>query len=149
MSHRVGRRWSAGAELTVGRVVACRRLVLRWLLLAVVAGVAGCGGSPQVEPVPTTSSSDLPRIHRSELPVEARATLRRIARRGPFVYENDGATFENRERLLPLRRRGYYREYTVPTPGEDDRGPRRIVAGRKRERYYTADHYASFSRVVP
>jgi guanyl-specific ribonuclease Sa len=80
------------------------------------------------------------------LPIEARATLRAIAARGPFRFPQDGGTFENRERRLPKRPRGYYREYTVVTPGSRDRGPRRIIAGGDppRELYYTDDHYRTF-----
>jgi ribonuclease T1 len=82
-----------------------------------------------------------------ELPREARETLRLIRQGGPFPYRKDGTIFGNRERLLPLRARGYYREYTVPTPGARDRGARRIVAGRNAEFYYTEDHYRSFRRI--
>jgi ribonuclease T1 len=83
----------------------------------------------------------------AELPPEARQTLERIRKGGPFPYRNDGTTFGNRERSLPQREHGYYREYTVPTPGARDRGARRIVAGRNAEYYYTDDHYDSFRRI--
>jgi len=83
-----------------------------------------------------------------QLPVEARQTLARIEAGGPFPYKQDGRVFGNRERLLPQRSRGYYREYTVKTPGARDRGARRIVAGRKGEYYYTEDHYRSFRRIL-
>ncbi|HKQ27831.1 MAG TPA: ribonuclease domain-containing protein [Burkholderiales bacterium] len=86
------------------------------------------------------------RVH--ELPVEARVTLERIRAGGPFPYPQDGRTFSNRERLLPTQRRGYYREYTVATPGLRERGARRIVAGRPGEFYYTDDHYRSFRRIL-
>lgn len=79
-----------------------------------------------------------------DLPREARETLGLIKRGGPFPYARDGAVFNNRERLLPARSRGYYREYTVQAPGAGDRGARRIIAGSPREYYYTDDHYASF-----
>jgi ribonuclease T1 len=95
------------------------------------------------------ASEALPAIRIADLPLEARVTLDLIERGGPFPYRKDGATFMNRERLLPHRPRGYYREYTVRTPGERNRGARRIVAGRERERYYTADHYRSFKRITP
>lgn len=80
------------------------------------------------------------------LPAEALATLRLIERGGPFPYRKDGAIFQNREGRLPARPRGYYREYTVPTPGSPDRGARRIVSGGNPPEvfYYTADHYRSF-----
>jgi ribonuclease T1 len=83
----------------------------------------------------------------AELPAEARRTLALIRAGGPFPYAQDGRTFGNRERLLPRRDRGYYREYTVRTPGARDRGARRIIAGRGGEFYYTADHYRSFKRI--
>ena len=86
------------------------------------------------------------RVH--ELPIEARATLERIKAGGPFPYKQDGRVFSNREKLLPLRNRGYYREYTVRTPGARDRGARRVVAGSGGEYYYTADHYRSFRRIL-
>ena len=87
------------------------------------------------------------------LPDEARQTEQLIRSGGPLVYEKDGAVFGNREGLLPRQARGYYREYTVPTPGSRDRGARRIVCGGHEVRapdtcYYSADHYASFKRIV-
>lgn len=87
-------------------------------------------------------------ISRAALPSEARDTLGLIERGGPFPYRRDGIEFQNRERRLPLRGRGYYREYTVPTPGERTRGARRIISGSEREYYYTADHYRSFQRIT-
>jgi ribonuclease T1 len=81
------------------------------------------------------------------LPAEARATLRLIERGGPFPYDRDGVEFRNFEKRLPLKPRGYYREYTVRTPGVKHRGARRIVAGAGGERYYTDDHYQSFRRI--
>ena len=83
------------------------------------------------------------------LPPEAVATLEAIERGGPFPYDRDGTVFQNRERLLPERPRGFYREYTVVTPGSRDRGARRIVAGGQPPEtyYYTDDHYRSFRRV--
>lgn len=85
-----------------------------------------------------------PVITYDELPPEALDTLSLIDSDGPFPYSKDGSTFQNRERLLPRKPNGYYREYTVITPGEDDRGARRIIGGDEGERYYTDDHYASF-----
>lgn len=83
------------------------------------------------------------------LPDEARETLALIARGGPYPHRQDGAVFQNRERRLPPRARGYYREYTVRTPGERTRGARRIVTGGDppTEYWYTDDHYASFRRI--
>ena len=85
----------------------------------------------------------------SSLPAEAAGTWRLIEKGGPFPYHEDGTVFGNRERLLPHERSGYYREYTVGTPGSEDRGARRIVTGDGGELYYTADHYSSFVVVDP
>lgn len=85
------------------------------------------------------------------LPAEAHEVLARIARGGPYEHRQDGGTFQNRERRLPAQPRGYYREYTVETPGENDRGARRIVTGGDppSEYYYSDDHYRSFRRFDP
>ena len=92
-----------------------------------------------------TPDSPLPRIRERDLPSQARRTLELIEAGGPYPYRQDGRTFGNRERLLPRRPGGYYREFTVVTPGEGDRGPRRIVAGDEGDLYWTRDHYASFA----
>lgn len=88
----------------------------------------------------------------AELPQQARETYGLIRQGGPFPYDKDGTVFGNRERLLPIEKRGYYREYTVKTPGSRDRGARRIVCGGPARTphacYYTADHYASFRKIV-
>jgi len=90
--------------------------------------------------------------HVAELPPQGRVTYELIRQGGPFPNGKDGTVFGNRERMLPAARRGFYREYTVPTPGSRDRGARRIVCGgpiRQPEAcYYTADHYASFRMIV-
>lgn len=83
-----------------------------------------------------------------DLPAEARQTIALIRKGGPYPYERDGIVFGNFEKLLPVRERGYYREYTVPTPGVKGRGARRIVAGGVGELYYTDDHYQSFRRIA-
>ncbi len=116
---------------------------------------APAGAGVSSTPGPTTGGAPgrtppgdgLRTVRVADLPPEARQVLRSIDAGGPFPYAKDGAVFGNRERLLPAQPRGWYREYTVPTPGEDDRGARRIVAGRDGARYYTADHYDSFARV--
>lgn len=92
-------------------------------------------------------ASGLPSIQAADLPLEARRTLDLIAAGGPYPYSRDGAAFQNRERLLPRKASGYYHEYTVATPGENDRGARRVITGTSGERYWTDDHYASF-RVI-
>lgn len=83
----------------------------------------------------------------AELPKEGRATLALIKQGGPFPHKRDGIVFGNFEKRLPAKKRGYYREFTVPTPGSRDRGARRIIAGNGGEYYYTADHYKSFQRI--
>ena len=87
-------------------------------------------------------------VRLEELPPEARQTIALIKAAGPFPYARDGVVFGNREGELPKQARGYYREYTVTTPGARDRGPRRIIAGRGGEYYYTEDHYRSFRRII-
>jgi ribonuclease T1 len=112
---------------------------LAWLLLAVALSLASLGCA--------RGEVALPEVRLEQLPPEAARTLALIERGGPFPYRRDGAVFGNRERRLPAREQGYYREYTVPTPGAKDRGARRIVAGRGSEYYYTDDHYDSFRRI--
>ena len=90
----------------------------------------------------------LPVVSLAELPAQARDTVDLIRRGGPFPFERDGAVFGNYEKRLPSRSRGYYREYTVRTPGAKSRGARRIVAGRGGELYYTDDHYGTFRRII-
>ncbi|KAF1030118.1 MAG: Guanyl-specific ribonuclease Sa [Burkholderia plantarii] len=91
-------------------------------------------------------------IPTARLPREAVATLDLIAAGGPYPYSKDGAVFGNYERILPAKRRGYYHEYTVPTPRARNRGAKRIVCGGPLRRvdncFYSDDHYASFKRIV-
>ena len=126
-------------------------LVLVVALLVVLlqpSGVEPAGPTATSGKTTTDPDSGLPAVALATLPVEVRETVALIDRGGPFPYAKDGAVFGNRERLLPARPNGFYREYTVPTPGEDDRGARRIVAGDGGDQlFYTADHYASFVRV--
>jgi ribonuclease T1 len=97
------------------------------------------------------SAPALPEVALADLPSQAREVHALILRGGPFAYERDGVTFGNRERLLPAKPRGFYHEYTVRTPGTKSRGARRIVCGGPKTApevcYWTADHYASFSRI--
>jgi ribonuclease T1 len=124
---------------------------LRKLGLAItVAGVLLGGAAFQ-----PASAKESPQatVALAQLPAEAQATERLIRSGGPFPYGKDGTVFGNRERLLPAHPRGYYREYTVRTPGARDRGARRIVCGGRQPTdpeacYYTADHYSSFRRIV-
>jgi ribonuclease T1 len=98
-------------------------------------------------------TGNTPDISLAALPAEARVTLQRIRAGGPFPYSRDGVVFNNRERVLPAMPRGYYREFTVPTPGATTRGGRRIVCGGDvatlSECYYSHDHYQSFRRIRP
>lgn len=97
-----------------------------------------------------TAPPALPTQALSALPPEAAATWRLIEAGGPFPYpRNDGTVFDNRDKRLPARPSGYYHEYTVPTPGSADRGPRRLITGDGTELYYTGDHYQTFAAVDP
>lgn len=117
--------------------------LLGWMaLLALALAPDALAQRQQVPRAPAIA--DIPY---STLPAEARATIALIRRGGPFPYAKDGAIFGNREAILPRQHRGYYREYTVKTPGERSRGARRIIWGRGGEFYYTADHYNHFRRV--
>ncbi|GGO51002.1 hypothetical protein GCM10012286_52670 [Streptomyces lasiicapitis] len=122
------------------------------LLLCLVVLVTGCGTERQSATGDTASTPAWARgmdtVEAARLPAEARRTLRLIDKGGPFPYGKDGSVFGNFEGELPREARGYYREYTVRTPGERDRGARRIVTGREGETYYTDDHYASFRAVL-
>ena len=101
---------------------------------------------------PLFNDSSLTSIAVADLPPQGRSTYALIRQGGPFPYDKDGSVFGNRERLLPAHKRGYYREYTVRTPGSRNRGARRIVCGGVPRTpdacYYTGDHYASFSKIV-
>ena len=112
------------------------------------AGRSGsAAGASSGGPHSTASPGGLPTVPSADLPVEARRVLGLIDAGGPFPYSQDGTVFGNAERLLPAHPRGWYHEYTVPTPGSRDRAARRIIAGKDGARYYTADHYESFARV--
>ncbi len=110
--------------------------------------VVPSNGAATPRPPTRGDTSGLPRVSVADLPPEARRTLDLIDAGGPFPYDRDGVVFQNRERILPAKQRGYYREYTVPTPGEGDRGARRIVTGQQGELYWTDDHYDSFSVIL-
>ncbi|AKU18798.1 hypothetical protein VV02_10050 [Luteipulveratus mongoliensis] len=95
----------------------------------------------------TVPTSNLPTIAYDQLPPEAQRTLALIAKGGPYPYRQDGVTFQNRERGLPIQPRGYYKEFTVVTPGSKDRGARRVIKARDGTVFYTDDHYESFRRI--
>ena len=123
------------------------KLVLTAFFL-VVSLLATCIGAKTVSG--PAESGD---IALSALPLQGQETHRLIHQGGPFPFDKDGVVFGNRERFLPLQKRGYYREYTVMTPGSRDRGARRIVCGGPAttpdDCYYSADHYANFRKIVP
>jgi guanyl-specific ribonuclease Sa len=133
---------------------------MRWIRIALLAGLAVAAASgwlsretPRASSTEPQVASDwgsaAPRPGTAGLPAEARQTLRLIEAGGPFLYDRDGSHFQNREGRLPAQPPGYYREYTVRTPGSPDRGARRIVSGGNPpvEFYYTDDHYRSFRRI--
>lgn len=94
-------------------------------------------------------TTTVPAISLDQLPPEALNTIKNIKNGGPFPFPNhDGTTFSNREEILPSKSLGYYKEYTVPTPGIHSRGAQRIVTGQNGEMYYTPDHYNTFERVI-
>jgi guanyl-specific ribonuclease Sa len=127
-----------------------------WLVQDVVAGNGLSGAPPASSGVGSVSGmvagadSGLPVKPLSSLPPEANDTWKLIKAGGPYPYpHNDDVVFGNREKLLPLKASGYYREFTVKTPGSPDRGGRRLITGESRELYYTGDHYSSFVVVDP
>ncbi len=133
-----------------------RQAIRKWGLAAaasafVVAGLLSVTAAQARTPEKPQDS--LPTVALASLPEQARQTYDRVLSGGPFPYRKDGSVFGNRERLLPGKTRGYYREYTVPTPGSADRGARRIVCGGPQPTepeacFYTADHYASFRLIA-
>jgi ribonuclease T1 len=137
--------------------------VLMLVILSVLAAIGlwqerGNHGAPRVSASPRDAVPAVVAGPRTEvaapsrsnaLPPEVAATRALIVAGGPFPYDRDGTVFGNFEGRLPQRPRGWYHEYTVPTPGLDHRGARRIVTGGEpvAEWWYTDDHYESFRRL--
>ncbi|MGA7594311.1 MAG: ribonuclease domain-containing protein [Gallionella sp.] len=121
-----------------------RRLCPHWIVLAAMLFLPA---GAQAESHHPGAVLDQAGIGAAQLPPQARDTLRAIKRGGPFAYPRDGVVFNNYEHALPERRRGYYHEYTVKTPGRHNRGARRIISGAGGEFFYTADHYQTFRRI--
>ena len=133
---------------------------LRWQSLrewgvaaAAVAALAFAPAQGLARGQPAEAPADTQVVNLAELPRQAKDTHRLILSGGPFPHDKDGTVFGNREKLLPAYKRGYYREYTVKTPGARNRGARRLVCGGMQPTspeacYYTDDHYASFRRIV-
>ncbi|HEY9294088.1 MAG TPA: ribonuclease domain-containing protein [Microlunatus sp.] len=136
----------AGRSGRRGRVGVLAVLLVLWLAL-----LSGCGATTVDRPASGASVdpvSGLPYLDQDQLPAPARQTIKLIDAGGPYPYDQDGEVFGNREGILPKEPDGYYHEYTVPTPGEHDRGARRIVTGDQDTIfYYSDDHYDSFSRI--
>ncbi|MEV8534051.1 ribonuclease domain-containing protein [Streptomyces sp. NPDC051211] len=132
-----------------------RRLLQALGAVFLCLAVAACGGgggvtsvtSPSVVATPAWAEG-MKTVRADALPQQARDTLSLIDEGGPYPYRQDGTVFGNFERQLPRQKRGYYHEFTVQTPGERDRGARRIVTGRGGEFYYTDDHYQTFKAVL-
>jgi ribonuclease T1 len=142
--------WASSGSQKTGHF---RQALHKWGAAVVVASGLAVGAVP-VSARSLENPASLKPVALVTLPVEAQQTHRLILAGGPFPYSKDGTVFGNRERLLPPQARGYYREYTVKTPGARNRGARRIVCGGKPPTqpeacYYTADHYASFRRITP
>ena len=135
-----------------------KRWVSRIGAWAVVAVLAANASTFLVQARSPNETSFLPEsggtsVALAGLPAQGQQVMAQIRLGGPFRYEKDGTVFGNRERLLPSQRRGYYREYTVTTPGLSHRGARRIVCGGQQPRqpdvcFYTEDHYSSFRLIV-
>ncbi|MCX5379463.1 ribonuclease domain-containing protein [Streptomyces sp. NBC_00091] len=150
--------------MILGNVPRSLTRVLGALFLCAVlsAALAGCGGqgAPAPRPAASTPAASSPAaaapawakgmaaVRADALPSQAREVLALIDKGGPYAYRQDGTVFGNFEKALPKRKRGYYHEFTVRTPGERDRGARRIVTGEGGEFYYTDDHYKTFKAVL-
>jgi len=124
------------------------------MLSALILGVCLSLAPASAEARQPQDANGLPPVALATLPAQAQSTHGLVFKGGPFPYDKDGTVFGNREKLLPAKTRGHYREYTVKTPGAKNRGARRIVCGGEPPTqpdtcFYTADHYASFSRIVP
>ncbi|WP_030388459.1 ribonuclease domain-containing protein [Streptomyces sp. NRRL S-241] len=142
------------------------RLLGALFLCAALVGAVGCGGQ-KAAPAPADAASasgsartdaratavpgwakGMATVRADGLPQQARDVLALIDKGGPYPYRQDGTVFGNFEKALPAQKRGYYHEYTVRTPGERDRGARRIVTGQGGEFFYTDDHYETFKAVL-
>ena len=134
--------WQQLCRLTVAKLT---------FFVTALTMVVGAGVTPSAF-ARSTNQDSTEAVALASLPREAQETQRLILSGGPFRFSKDGSVFGNRERVLPQRKRGHYREYTVVTPGSRDRGARRIVCGGEQKVapeacYYTADHYNSFRRI--
>ncbi|OEU91639.1 ribonuclease [Streptomyces abyssalis] len=132
----------------IARVSALSALSLTLLVGGPAAIAQATAEAPKSSAPAAVAPADVGEICESKLPKEAHETLDLIEKGGPYPYPQDGTVFQNREGILPDQNEGYYHEYTVETPGSDDRGAKRIVTGEeKQEDYFTEDHYESFDKV--
>ena len=140
-----------------GRPTFLQALLLGGVVLVTVLGIGaiikhGRDATPPATVVAPSASgtprSNLPTVNVADLPAEAVAMLALIDQGGPYRFRQDGTIFGNFEHRLPEHDRGYYREFTVVTPGENDRGRRRLVAGTAGDIYYSDDHYGTFRQVL-
>ena len=143
-------------------LISVRRSLLSAAFLTgvVLSCVAGCLPSEALarrhaKPETKSETTDAAQVVAlSSLPEAAQEVHRHVLIGGPFLYSKDGDVFGNYERALPRQPRGFYKEYTVPTPGAHDRGARRIVCGGKDDRqpetcFYSKDHYQHFQQIDP
>lgn len=132
----------------IARISALSALSLTLLVGGPAAIAQATADAPKASAPAAVAPADVGSICETKLPPEAHETLDLIEQGGPYPYPQDGTVFENREGILPDQNTGYYHEYTVETPGSDDRGAKRIVTGEEeQEDYFTEDHYESFDKV--
>lgn len=140
-------KWDGLARMTWQRLF----YVLTSLFLASLVALGS--GTVTAKDSPASTDKAVVTMTAAQLPPQGQNVLTLIYQGGPFKHDKDGTVFGNRERILPLKPRGYYREYTVRTPGVESRGARRIVCGgqvpvQPDACFYTEDHYASFRQIV-
>ena len=147
------RRWRSPVARSPSRPQVLILIAAGLLAILGAAGIATLvarspSDAPTAPATAATPRSHLPGVGLADLPAQARQTLNLVDRGGPYPYPQDNTVFGNQEGRLPAQPVGYYREYTVVTPGSADRGTRRLVVGADGDVYYTGDHYASFRQVL-
>lgn len=140
---------SSRRRVTIALIGLVALVIGGWLARDLTRGTGQQERPPASAPATAPGRTGIPVRPLSSLPPQAAQTWALIQRGGPFPSSHDGVVFENREHRLPGEPSGYYHEYTVPTPGSDDRGSRRLITGAHHELYYTGDHYQTFVAVDP